>query len=134
MKMNPTIKQLWCEHLRSDWYDQNFQRDSGGYIPLRTEDNKWNAFGVLCNIHAQTFPDVAVDETRIDEYLEYEYIIPNDVAAWAGLKSHGVDAKYKSVLPIKETEIFGFFYNSIESLFLNGIPFFMIADIIDINF
>lgn len=133
--MNIAIKKLWAEHLRSDWYDQNFTVDSEGGIPLRTIDNKWSPFGVLCNIHAQTFPDVASEEFDPASYLDYEYLIPSQVAIWAGLAKPG--EFYNTSIPIRfkiyngKSGYHSEIYNSVEEMALKGLPFFMIADIIE---
>lgn len=133
--MNVAIKKLWAEHLRSDWYTQNFIVDDQGGIPLRTLDDKWSPFGVLCNIHAQMFPDVALEEFDATTYMDYEYLIPERVAVWAGLKKVG--QFYNTSIPIKGFAIMDDYfgdiinYRSIEDMFMDGIPFFMIADAIE---
>lgn len=130
--MNSKIKSLWASHLRSDMYVQNFETDEP--IPLRTNDNKWSPFGVLCNLHAQEFPLVAEQEVEVTSYLDYEYLIPREVAVWAGLISPGKNSKYETSIPINKVEIFGKMYHSIEEMFMNSLPFFMIADIIESRF
>ena len=124
-KMNVRVKALWIEHLLSDWYDQNFDYDDQGLIPLRTENDKWSPFGVLCNIHAQTFPQVAMDQLEKTVYLEHECLLPHNVAVWAGVKDRGcsVDLDGSFLFDGKR-------YTNIEDMFMDGIPFFVIADAI----
>lgn len=135
--MNVAIKKLWAEHLRSDWYTQNFDVDDQGGIPLRTEDDKWSPFGVLCNIHAQMFPDVASEEFDKTSYLDYEYLIPRNVAIWAGLVAPAKDAFYNTRVHIKGFQIVDGYheevvtYRSVEEMAMKGIPFFIIADAIE---
>lgn len=130
-KMNRAVKKLWADHLRSDAYTQNFEFDeSAGGIPLRTEDDTWSAFGVLCNIHAQTFPSVAKYELSKESYLGYHYFLPHEVSTWAGLKptddQFDCYIKFKSTVTIQNEK-----FNSIEEMSLAKIPFYMIADIIE---
>lgn len=136
--MNIAIKKLWAEHLRSDWYDQNFQVDDQGGIPLRTDDDKWSAFGVLCNIHAQTFPEVSEHEYYKKRYMGYEYMIPRHVAIWAGLIK--MSDSYDSRVRIKPFTVVSpdgpsdtVTYHTIEEMALAGVPFFMIADVIEVS-
>ncbi|MDE1971413.1 MAG: hypothetical protein KGI50_07610 [Patescibacteria group bacterium] len=128
-KMNPFVKKLWVEHLLSDWYVQNFQIDDQNGIPLRTEDDKWSPFGVLCNIHAQTFPDAAQQETEKTSYQDYEYLIPRHVATWAGLKDRGTCLKFDTPISFDGNK-----YENLEDMFMDGVPFFMIADVIEEKF
>lgn len=129
-KMNKTIKKLWAEHLRSDWYDQNFDVDSIGGIQLRTVGNKWSVFGVLCNIHAQKFPDVAIQQDVPDVYMDYCYVIPYEVSLWAGLRK--VTGVYNCYIDFEQpVTIQGETFYDLESMSLAGIPFYMMADIIE---
>lgn len=123
--MNPYVKSLWVEHLSSDWYVQNFQIDDQGGIPLRTEDDRWSPFGVLCNIHAQTFPEAAIYEFDKKTYQEYEYFVPHGVAIWAGIQERQTGIYFDSPVSFD-----GKNYQTVEQMFLDGVPFFMIADII----
>lgn len=129
-KMNRHIKSVWAKHLRSDEYVQNFDVDPiGGGIPLRTSDNTWSVFGVLCNIHAQCFPEIAKDQKDATSYLGYYFFLPHEVSVWAGLKTCPT---FNVFIEFEEpVVIFGERYNSVEDLSLAGIPFFMIADIIE---
>lgn len=135
--MNIAIKKLWAEHLRSDWYDQNFEVDDQGGIPLRTVDDKWSPFGVLCNIHAQTFPEIADQEFDKKRYMDYEYMIPHQVALWVGLVNNG---PYDSRIRIKPFTVVNpdgprdtVTYHTIEEMAIAGVPFFMIADVIEVS-
>lgn len=129
-KMNQSVKKLWVEHLRSDWYEQNFEVDPTGGIQLRTTDNKWSVFGILCNIHAQTFPDVAIQQDDSDVYMDYCYVIPYEVSLWAGMRK--IVGDYNCRIDFDQpVTIQGETFYDLESMSLAGIPFYMIADIIE---
>ena len=76
--MNPQIKSLWVAALRSGEYVQ-------GIGQLRTDDNKFCCFGVLCNLHAQAHPKIASTQSDQKYYMGNEAMPVFDVKKWAGL-------------------------------------------------
>lgn len=132
--MNPRIKALWVEHLRSNWYSQNFKPDEDGSIPLRTSNDRWSPFGVLCNIYAQEFPDLVCDQVNKEEFFGYEFFIPRIVAQWAGLKPH--EQTYSACMNFAKPVRLNIndIYYSVEDMFVDGVPFYIIADAIEEKF
>jgi hypothetical protein len=126
--MNKKIKELWIEHLKSDWYEQNLIDDE---VPLRTSDNRWSAFGILCNIHAQEHPDVASLQPSETHYCDRMYVIPHHVAIWAGL-THRNDVYNSDIFFPKPIHLFGKTFFSVIEMQDAHVPNFMIADMIDI--
>ena len=124
---NREFIKIWCEHLRSDWYVQNFKADSEGFIPMRTESNKWNAFGILCNVHAQMNPEFAKTQNELSQYCDMEYLIPHQVQSWLGIDN--CIAKYP-----KPFHLCGRVYESVDDMINDNIPNFMIADVIEARF
>lgn len=129
-RMDPNIKKMWVDALRSNDYLQNFTYfDVGGGIQLRTKGNRFSVFGVLCNLHAQCHPEIASKELDPESYCGYQYFLPHEVSVWAMLKvTDRYDASVKLSSPVT---LFGIKFNSIEELSLKGIPFHMIADVIE---
>ena len=78
MKMNPEIKKLWVDALRSGDYKQGVGR-------LRNDDNEFCCLGVLCNLHAQNHPEIAKTQTEPSFYISSAHILPAEVSKWAGL-------------------------------------------------
>lgn len=79
MPMNPEIKQLWLEALRSDKYKQ-------GNGLLRTFDNKFCCLGVLCDIYTKT-TDIGWNDDNRHSYGMgmYTASLDPDVQEWAGV-------------------------------------------------
>jgi hypothetical protein len=80
--MNPAIKKLWLEALRSGQYKKGTSR-------LRTNFDDGSAefccLGVLCNLHAQAHPELAAKETNPRLYMGQNAYAPSMVTRWAGL-------------------------------------------------
>lgn len=124
---NREFVKLWCDHLRSEWYVQNFKQDEDGFIQMRTNDNKWSAFGILCNVHAQKNPEFAAMQSDIQEYCDMMYLIPFQVQSWIGIDN--CIAKYP-----KPFSLAGKVYESVDDMINDNIPNFMIADAIEARF
>ena len=77
--MNPEVKAKWVAALRSGEYKQTEGQLRDG--------NKFCCLGVLCNLHAQTFPSVAAKEKAVESYRGSTGALPKTVRRWAGLKS-----------------------------------------------
>jgi hypothetical protein len=75
--MNPEIKKLWVEALRSGDYKK-------GKNQLRS-GSKFCCLGVLCNLHAQAHPEIAALESDKSVYLGNSMILPNEVVKWSGI-------------------------------------------------
>lgn len=92
--MNPEVKKLWLEALRSGKYEQ-------GRGKLRSTDNKFCCLGVLCDIS-----NLGVWEGgRFVYYLGSGGILPTAVMVWAGLDD--VDPKIdSSVRSIEANDMF----------------------------
>ena len=78
--MKPQIKKLWVAALRSGDYIQTDNQ-------LRTHDNKFCCFGVLCNLHAIAHPKIAKKQTDNQSYMGAVGLPGRSVLAWAGLHS-----------------------------------------------
>lgn len=114
----------WVDALKSDAYDQNFDHEE--WCPLRTEDNKFSALGVLCNIHAMNFPEHAKTEMDPTEYMGCSYVLPYSVRRLAGIDTVGSFNR-----PFRFD---GKIFNSVEDMDKAGIPFLIIADAIKERF
>ena len=75
-KLKPEIKQLWLAALRSGDYKQ-----TTGF--LREADNSMCCLGVLCNLHAQAHPKIAVRQDDPTLYMGNIAIPPDEVLKWA---------------------------------------------------
>ena len=84
--MKPQIKKLWVAALRSGDYVQ-------GTGQLRTADNKFCCYGVLCNLHAQTHPKIAAKQTDSQFYMGSDGLPGSSVLFWAGLRNVGAMVK-----------------------------------------
>jgi hypothetical protein len=83
--MNPEIKKLWLEALRSDSYKQ-------GLGNLRNEKDQFCCLGVLCDLHNEEmwgdrWKILPADKFGIVyyEYAERYDLPPEEVCRWAGL-------------------------------------------------
>lgn len=76
--MNRDIKDKWVAALRSGEYEQGKGR-------LR-EGDKFCCLGVLCDIYAQTHPDILVLRKNKGYYMGQDSYLPNSVMGWAELK------------------------------------------------
>ncbi len=80
--MNVEIKHLWLEALRSGKYEQ-----CGGMLHRR--DNGFCCLGVLCDLHAQSYPNMGWQENVANphkrKYLGEDSVLPDAVVEWAGL-------------------------------------------------
>lgn len=74
--MNPDIKKLWVDALRSGEYTQTTKR-------LKTEEG-FCCLGVLCNIFQQSHTDVQwKQEASNISFLSKEADLPDEVSEWA---------------------------------------------------
>lgn len=87
--MNPEVKKLWVDALRSGKYKQG--QNALATYDLDTEGYAYCCLGVLCEVAREQGVDVEVLEfgTEDDElYLMYHRqheILPSHIADWAGL-------------------------------------------------
>ena len=84
--MNPEVKELWLEALRSGEYEQGTR-----YL---NSDGKFCCLGVLCEVALRVNPLLVKVEVRQDSYFsitEYDDrkgFLPASVKEWAGLDSN----------------------------------------------
>lgn len=81
--MKKSIAFKWADALESGQYTQGFDQ-------LRTVDKNGNTtgfccLGVLCNLHAQAHPKIALKETDPETYLGSYYGLPKLVQEWADM-------------------------------------------------
>jgi hypothetical protein len=79
-KMDPYIKQLWIEALRSGRYEQ-------GTGVLRNTNNEYCCLGVLCDIHDDQMWKQPTENTYT--YLDVEMFVPLSIQQWAGVTREG---------------------------------------------
>jgi hypothetical protein len=79
-KMDPYIKQLWIEALRSGRYEQ-------GTGVLRNTNNEYCCLGVLCDIYDDQGWGQPND--YMYPYFGYEEFLPLEVQQWAGVTREG---------------------------------------------
>jgi len=98
-KMNPAVKKIWIDALRSGLYKQ-------GKHQLRISLDRFCTLGVLCNLHAQAHPEIAAKQTNLYEYLGEFGILPVEVMKWAGLTGQGpsVYTKIGSISYLNDSE------------------------------
>jgi hypothetical protein len=82
-KMNPDVKAVWIEALRSG----NYQQGRGVLTNIGSNGAASHCcLGVLCQLYNQTFDDLVVDV--VDGHIYYNNVgayLPNVVADWSGL-------------------------------------------------
>lgn len=113
-KMNPEIKKLWVEALRSGAYNQGKNR-------LRNLNNEFCCLGVLCDLHAKahgndwTYED---GQIRYVTYLTQGSALPQPVTNWAGISLYGHydgdEGNFNSLTRLND--IFGFTFNEIADV------------------
>ena len=92
--MNPKVKKLWVEALRSGKYEQ-------GYNGLRTNDNKFCCLGVLCDIHRKTMKKKG---WRLDGLPDTYFYgdscgsLPSNVIEWSGVDNYNPTIKGNSLI------------------------------------
>ena len=98
-KMNPAVKKIWIDALRSGLYKQ-------GKHQLRISLDRFCTLGVLCNLHAQAHPEIAAKQTNLYEYLGESYVLPVEAMKWAGLTGRGpmVDTKIGTIPHLNDIE------------------------------
>lgn len=118
--MNPKIKKLWIEALRSGKY-----RQVDGELRGKTKSGKTGfcCLGVLCNLHAQAHPEIAMNEFDPSRYLGAVAVLPTAVQRWADLDESGT-------LPTT-VEFNGADYDTLYELNDDGMKFGKIANVID---
>lgn len=92
--MNPEVKQLWTEALRSEEFTQakGCLRDEDGMCCL----------GVLCELHRRAVGGEWTQQYKSWRYLGEGATLPEEVKLWAGLDQ---DNPGISPLPGKETYV-----------------------------
>lgn len=77
--MKRSIARKWAAALSSGEYKQGKGR-------LRKGD-KFCCLGVLCNLHAQEYPEIAATQKHKSVYLGEKGVLPEEVRDWAGMNS-----------------------------------------------
>lgn len=90
--MNPEVKQMWLDALRSGEYKQ-------GRGELRTADDEFCCLGVLCDIHSKVTHDIewGEDELGFFAYDGSEGTLPLSVIEWAELPSENPIVKVEAI-------------------------------------
>ena len=86
--MNPIVKPLWLNALRSDEFEQ-------GTGVLRDDDNHYCCLGVLCELYSRHSGEVAT-WTKDNSWGQYNFLdegetLPKEVRDWAGIESFSGD-------------------------------------------
>lgn len=81
--MNPEVKQLWLDALRSGEYKQ-------GRNVLRDKNDNYCCLGVLTDLYVKNVPDAGCWVPDDDNNGRYKFnnnitYLPNDVADWSGV-------------------------------------------------
>ena len=122
VKLDPAVKALWVAALRSGDYKQ-------GKDALRPTEDTFCCFGVLCNLHAMAYPEVAKYETDFPSYLHNDLSPPGEVMLWAtGDVANSITQLPKVSVPqTKGKPKFDFLANHNDA----GVDFLTIAKAID---
>lgn len=115
--MNPTVKKIWTDALRSGKYKQT------RYLLKVKENGEWGycCLGVLCEEAAKAGVKLEVQETvkpdRVEVSFDYAFTsLPDSVMKWAGLTSPTPRIGDQSAIGLNDQE---------------GKTFDQIADLID---
>lgn len=124
-KMNPKVKEKWVAALRSTAYKQ-------GRFQLRNDKNEFCCLGVLCNLHAQEHPEIAMKNHDPLKYDGEALYLSKRVCDWAGMKvdemKHGFYMHKNPPLHWKRQLHWSFITANDD-----GVPFRVIADYIEKN-
>jgi hypothetical protein len=118
--MKRSIAKLWVAALRSDDYKQ-------GRFQLRCGD-RFCCLGVLCNLHAQTHPRIAAQQSRPHIYMGQKAYLPFEVIRWAGIET-GDDPKLSA--SVTTTLGKARYFTSLNDA--QRLSFNEIADLVDAN-
>lgn len=75
-KLKPEVKKRWLQALRSGKIKQ-------AQGQLRTKDDAMCCLGVLCNLHAESHPEIAARQKLKEEYMGHHGLPPDLVLQWA---------------------------------------------------
>lgn len=114
--MKKKIAERWVEALRSGRYKQ-------GKNALR-QDEKFCCLGVLCNLHAEDHPKIAVKELDPNVYMGDSSLLANPVRQWAGMQTEDGSLS-------ESIGICGLNFGSLAQANDNGVTFANIADWIE---
>ena len=93
--MKREIARKWVKALKSGDYVQGQGR-------LRSSTNEFCCLGVLCNLHAQEFPELAATQKTKSRYFGSSGYLPDIVQEWAGIADRDVFFDCESVPPLVE--------------------------------
>lgn len=134
-KMNPRIKKLWVDTLRSNTVKQGFETLC--FLETKTNEYKFCCLGVLCEIYNSEMKRLHKKQLKIDIYYTnnsktvYSYnnesgSLPIEVQEWSGLYTSCGSFKDISWASSKDT--------SLAHLNDAGVSFEKIAQIIEKEF
>ena len=144
--MDPVIKKIWVEKLRSGEYLQG-----KGQLCIKDENNNlaYCCWGVLCDIHSILTKNGSYEIFhQNNNVIEYSYCVkdgvsdaflpPLSVLEWAGLPSRSPRYSWASPRPCPQVKYGGVNHNSLECLNdgqkireLEPLSFNQIADVIE---
>ena len=122
--MNPEVKARWLAALRSGEYAQARER-------LRDRTGAMCCLGVLCDLYAKDYPEVAWERVALGEKTRWwtfggaELEPPADVARWAGLRNEYDQVVYNPMagdLSVAEANDNGQTFAEIADLIESHIP------------
>lgn len=90
-KMNPEVKQMWLEALRSGRYKQDT-----GYLRI---ENGYCCLGVLCDLYPKANWEIVEGEYS---FFGESQFLTKEVAEWASLKGYTYDEVNNFNMPISE--------------------------------
>lgn len=120
--MNPRVKALWLERLRSGQYQQ-------GRVNLRNADDEFCCLGILCEIAVEEgvipAPSLSPEDSPVYRYGNRGRItsLPDEVSEWSGVARWG--GLFNTV------RINSYSYDNLAHMNDDGIPFAKIADVIE---
>jgi hypothetical protein len=126
--MNPEIKALWLESLRSGEYVQ-------GTGTLRSENDEYCCLGVLCDLASKAgVGSWAKDNAYVTTESEQFGVLPGEVQEWAGMETSTGLLFESMTLNVPGPYGDDYVVNTLIDLNDNGMDFASIADVIEDQF
>lgn len=144
MKMNPAIKKLWTDALRSDRFKDRQGKDVLHRRGAMPEDDRFCCLGVLCVLaeeagvvvktpafsHAYLGSNVVIEDIPCWMYRDRNGVVndsdmsvlPQSVVSWAGLDD---------VNPLAAVDVEEMQFDDLATLNDSGVTFDRIADLIE---
>jgi hypothetical protein len=130
--MNPRIKQLWLDALRSGDYAQGTGKLKTSKPPAAGKSDMYCCLGVLCDLHAKETGTEWNDARMPDpcSYQGHELLLPQTVSEWAELGDNGSQSQ-NDIDPIEYDVRYGGSCYSLSQYNDNGASFDDIAAVIE---